>query len=81
MLGLASKNGHLHKAGYPPVAETEPVVGQPDGYAELCRIAEEFRQSNTYISFAEAFARVGEANPDLMQREKQERYVRMGMNV
>jgi hypothetical protein len=50
-----------------------------DGYQELCRMAEEFRQKNSTISFAEAFARVGEANPALMQHDKQERYARMGL--
>ena len=70
---------NVSKAGYPPVADTEPVICEGDGYAELCAMAEEFRANNPFISFAEAFARVGEANPELMMRERKERYQRMGL--
>jgi hypothetical protein len=31
-------------------------------------MAEEFRQKNPFISFAQAFERVGEANPELNVR-------------
>ena len=41
-------------------------------------MAEEFRQKNPFISFAQAFERVGEANPELMQRERAKRYQRNG---
>jgi hypothetical protein len=72
---------NISKAGYPPVADTTPVECEGDGYKELCAMTEEFRQNNPFISFAEAFERVGEANPELMQRERKERYERMGTNV
>ena len=62
-----------------PVAETRPVVGQTDGYRELVQMAEEFRAKNPFLSTAQAFKRIVADNPEIAQRERKERYARMGL--
>ena len=74
---LSERN--VSKAGYPPVAETEPVICEGDGYAKLCAMAEAFKAKNPFISFAEAYARVTADNPEIAQRERKERYQRLGI--
>lgn len=64
---------------WPPVASNAPVVGATDGYAELQRLAREFREKFPFLTPEQCFARIYEdpANKDVVSSVRADRYGRL----
>ena len=51
------------------------------GYAELKRLGAEIRMQHPFLTDAQAFERATRARPDLMLKDRNERYRRMGFGL
>jgi hypothetical protein len=89
-LGNAARSRAIEAAeaargGPAPVASEVPSVAYVEsaetGYAELSRLADEIRRNHPFLSTAQAFERATRARPDLMLKDRSERYRRMGFGI